>query len=39
MMGAGTGALMYSYLIFVLPVVYIFMKKIWFKNFVEKIEK
>lgn len=39
MMGAGTGALMYSYLIFVLPVVYIFMKKIWFKNSVEKIEK
>lgn len=39
MLGAGTGALMYSYFLFVLPLVYIFMKKIWFKDSVVKIER
>lgn len=32
MMGVGYGTLKYSYLVFILPAMYIFMKKIWFKE-------
>ena len=38
MMGVGIGTLMYSYLVFILPVIYIFTKKIWFRNSVDMIE-
>ncbi len=38
MMGVGFGTLMYSYLVFILPVIYIFTKKIWFRNSVDMIE-
>ncbi len=36
MMGVGVKTLLYSYLIFVVPVVYIFTKRIWFKDSVER---
>ena len=39
MMGVGVKTLMYSYLVFILPVIYIFTKRIWFKDSVDKIEK
>lgn len=39
MMGVGVKTLAYSYLIFLLPVLYIFTKRIWFKDSVDKIEK
>lgn len=38
MMGVGLGTLKYSYLVFILPVIYIFTKRIWFKNSVDRIE-
>ena len=39
MMGVGVKTLMYSYLVFILPVIYIFTKRIWFKDSVDKIER
>lgn len=39
MMGVGMKTLAYSYLIFLLPLLYIFTKRIWFKDSVDKIEK
>ena len=39
MMGVGVKTLAYSYLIFLLPVLYIFTKRIWFKDSVDRIER
>lgn len=39
MMGVGVKTLVYSYLVFILPVIYIFTKRIWFKDSVDKIER
>ena len=39
MLGVGVKTLMYSYLVFILPVIYIFTKRIWFKDSVDKIER
>lgn len=39
MMGVELGLLKYSYLVFIIPVIYIFTKRIWFKDSVDMIEK